>query len=68
VAKVLSFGETIGTFVKHDLLDGELVWDLIWVEGIWPKVSRHVFAAREEEHEPRLYENFEALVKVAARA
>jgi len=62
VARVLAFGEAVGTLVKHDLLDAELVWDFLWVEGIWTKVSRHALAAREAEHEPRLYENFEALV------
>ena len=66
VAKVLSFGETLGTFVKHGVLDRELVVDLVWVEGLWRKVRRHALAAREEEHEPRLYEHFEALVGVTA--
>jgi hypothetical protein len=67
VAKVLSFGETVGTLVKHELLDAELVWDLLWIEGIWSKVRRHAVAAREEENEPRLYENFEALVTKSAQ-
>jgi len=67
VARVLAFGEAVGTLVKHDLLDAELVWDFLWVEGIWTKVSRHALAAREAEHEPRLYENFEALVAKTAR-
>jgi hypothetical protein len=61
VGKVLAFGETLGTFVKHDLLDAELVADLLWIEGLWAKVSHHALAVRDEEHEPRMYENFEAL-------
>lgn len=61
VGKVLSYGEGIGTFVKHGLLDAELVCDFLWVEGIWAKVRHHVLAVRAEENEPRLYENFEAL-------
>jgi hypothetical protein len=68
IGKVLTYGEAIGTFVKHDLLDGELVRDLIWVEGIWERVRTHALAVREEEHEPRLYENFEALVARSATA
>src|SRR3974390_927772 len=60
IGKVLSYGEAIGTFVKHGLLDADLVTDLIWVTGIWERVRPHALAVREEEHEPRLYENFEA--------
>jgi hypothetical protein len=63
VGKVLTFGETIATLVKHGTLDRGLLVDLLWVEGIWAKVESHARQAREREHEPRLYENFEALVK-----
>jgi hypothetical protein len=66
VAKALTFGETIATLVKHDLLDGDLVKDMIWVDGIWARVSGHALAAREKEGEPRLYENFEAFAAVPA--
>lgn len=62
IGKVLTFGETVGTLVKHDLLDRELVMDLLWVEGIWVKVAPQAKAARQRFGEPRLYENFEALV------
>jgi hypothetical protein len=62
VERTLSFCETVGTFVKQQLLDADLVRDLIWIEGIWAKVGRHALAAREHENEPRLYENFESLV------
>jgi hypothetical protein len=67
VAKVLGYGEAIATFVKHDLLDAELVCDLIWVEGLWARTSRHALAVRNEANEPRLYENFEALVEMTAK-
>lgn len=63
VAKVLGYFETVATFVKRGVLDGDLVRDLVWVEGVWSKVSKHALAAREYEHEPRLYENFELLIK-----
>jgi hypothetical protein len=66
-SKVLMFGEAIGTLVKHDLLDGPLVRDLIWVEGIWARVKDHALKARANEGEPRLYENFELLATSAAR-
>jgi hypothetical protein len=49
--------------VKHGLLDRGLVVDFLWVEGIWARVEPHARQAREHANEPRLYENFEALVK-----
>jgi hypothetical protein len=63
VGKILTFGEALGTMVKQGLLNRELVVDLLWVEGIWARVEPHAHKARESDREPRLYENFEALVK-----
>lgn len=61
VQSVLALGETIGTFVKQGVLDGGLVHDLLWVEGMWAKVGPAALRAREALGEQRLYENFEAL-------
>ncbi|MGO9458353.1 MAG: hypothetical protein ACLP62_15115 [Acidimicrobiales bacterium] len=61
VRKMLGFGETIGTLVKHDLLDRELVLDLWWIDGMWARVGPPAKAQRDKMGEPRLYENFEAL-------
>jgi hypothetical protein len=63
VGKVLTFGEALATMVKHGLLDRALVVDLLWVEGIWSRVEPHALRSREHSGEPRLFENFEALVK-----
>ncbi len=62
VEKVLFFGETVGALVKHGLLDRDLLVDIFWIDGMWSKVGQHALKAREHEGEPRLYENFEALV------
>ena len=62
VRKMLSFGETIATLVKHDVLDTALVRDLWWVDGMWARVGPAARRERERLSEPRLYENFEALV------
>lgn len=62
VGKALFFGETVGTLVKHGLIDRDLMLDLLWLEGIWARVGPHAKVARERDGEPRLYENFEALV------
>jgi hypothetical protein len=62
IATVLSFGETAGAFVKHGVLDRELLRDVLWVDGIWRQVGPHARRAREIEGQPSLYENLEALV------
>jgi hypothetical protein len=64
---ILTFGEMVGTMVKHDVLNRELLLDFLWVDGIWPKVSRHALAVRESANEPRLYEHFEALASPSVR-
>ncbi len=61
VRKVLTFGETVGTLVKHNLLDWDLVSDLFWIDGLWSKVEAHAKYARQDSGEPRLYEHFESL-------
>jgi hypothetical protein len=61
VQTILTMGETIGTLVKHNVLDREFITDLIWVDGIWSRVAPAAIRAREKFGEPRLYENFEAL-------
>jgi hypothetical protein len=61
VRTVLTFGETIGTLVKNDLLNRDLILDWLWVAGLWAKVGPAVGRVREGSGEPRLYENFEAL-------
>lgn len=61
VRVVLNFGETVGTLVKNDLLDRELVLDWIWVAALWERVGPAVQRDREKYGQPRLGENFEAL-------
>ena len=65
VRKVLTFGETVGTFVKQGVLDSDIVNDLWALQLSWRKVRRAALLAREEAEEPRLFENFEALVREA---
>jgi hypothetical protein len=63
VSTILMFGESIGTLTKHDLLSTELVNDWLWVEGLWARVGPAALKVREKMGEPRLYENFQALVE-----
>ena len=61
VQKILMFNETIGTLVKNGLLNRELVYDWLWVEGSWIKVGPAAERARDKAGVPELFENFEAL-------
>jgi hypothetical protein len=61
VRTALMFGESVGTLVKHGLLNAELVRDWLWVDGVWSRVGPAAVRQREKLGEPRLYENFEAL-------
>jgi Domain of unknown function (DUF4760) len=65
VRTVLMFGESVGALVKHNVLDRDLIRDIYWFDGVWERVKFHALAAREQEHEPSLYENFERLVSTA---
>jgi hypothetical protein len=60
-SKVLRFGETLGTLVKHNVLDWDLLSDLIWIEGWWDLVKSHAMHAREVTGDAKMYEHFEAL-------
>lgn len=53
--------EMLGTFVKHGVLNEELVLDLVWVQGVWSGCAGICTDLRARAGEPRLYENFEWL-------
>ena len=66
VRTILAYGETIGTLVKHDVLDRALVLDWLWVSGLWERVGPAAVRAREQLGSDALYENFEALAQAQA--
>ncbi len=61
VAKLLEFGEGVGTLCKHDLLERGLAHDMWAFSLIWGRLEPAARRARERFKEPRLFENFEAL-------
>ena len=63
VQTVLGFTETLVTRVKHDLLNRDLVYDWLWIRGMWDRVGPAALRAREKAGVPQLYENFEALAQ-----
>jgi hypothetical protein len=65
VRKVLEFGEVVGTLVKQNVLNKDLVLDLWWAAGAWERVRVAAEHERERLGEPRLHENFQALAESA---
>jgi hypothetical protein len=61
IQTMLMFYETIGTLVRNELLDRELVYDWLWVEGVWGRVGPAAKRAREKAGVSQLFENFESL-------
>lgn len=61
VARLLNWGETIGTLTKNGLLDTDLVLDWLWVAGTWARVGPAARKMRDKHGVAGLYENFEAL-------
>jgi hypothetical protein len=63
VQTILVFHETVGTLVKNDLFDRDLVLDWLWVAGAWDRVSKAALESRAAAGVPELWENFEALAE-----
>jgi hypothetical protein len=55
--------ETVGTLYKHHLLNHELLFDWLSVEGSWERVKRFAIGMRKDSKIPALWENFELLAK-----
>ena len=63
VHTLLLFNETVGTLVKNGLFNRDLVYDWLWVSGVWARVGPAAKRARDETGAAELYENFEALAE-----
>jgi hypothetical protein len=61
ILNVLKWYETVGTLVKQGLLDRGLVYDLLWVSGMWDLSRGIAIGQRGQVGEPAIWENFEAL-------
>jgi hypothetical protein len=66
---ILTVFEELGTYVKHDLLDAEIVLDLnsAFIKQSWRSLEEIVRLIRQEGEDNRFYENFEYLYKEAMR-
>jgi hypothetical protein len=62
VEAVLAWNETVGTLVKQGLLNRDLVYDWLWVAGMWDRCKNIALGERAETI-PQMWENFEALAE-----
>jgi len=66
ISQICGWYETIGTLYKHGLLNEELLFDWLWVAGVWNRVKSFALGLREQTGVAALYENFEAMAKAQA--
>ncbi len=66
VFRVLYYCETIGSLTKNGLLDTELLFDWLWVAGVWERVGPAAIRHREKFGQPDLWINFEELAQQQA--
>ncbi len=59
--------ETIGTLWKHRLINEDLLFDWLWVTGVWDRMKGFVLGGRRELNEPALGENFQKMANAQAR-
>jgi hypothetical protein len=64
VGGVAAWYETIGTLWKHGLINEELLFDWLYVMGMWERLKPILLAMRE--FTPQLWENFEAMAETQA--
>ncbi len=61
---VLTYLETVGALWKHELLNEDLLFDWLWVTGIWERVKG---LARQEFGASHLWEHVEAMAQAQER-
>jgi hypothetical protein len=57
--------ETIATIWKHGLVDERLLFDWLYVAGMWERLKPVLVAMRDTT--PQLWENFEAMAEAQSR-
>ncbi len=59
--------ETIGTLWKNKLLNEDLLFDWMWVTGVWDRIKGFVLGERRAAKESALGENFQKMAAAQAR-
>ena|SRR5712691_8304863 len=68
VSSLAAWHETVATLWKRGLISEELLFDWLWVAGVWDKVKGILLAMREQAGTPQLWENFEAMAEAQVGA
>jgi hypothetical protein len=65
VSGLAGWYETVATLWKHNLLDEALLFDWLYVTGMWERLKPILMEMRKST--PQLWENFEALAEAQSR-
>ena len=63
VSSVAAWHETVATLWKRGLVNEELLFDWLWVRGIWERMKDVLIVMRERSDTSRLWENFQAMAE-----
>ena len=66
VSGLASWYETVGSLWKHGLLNEELLFDWLYVSGVWERLKPILVAMRSST--PLLWENFEKMAEAQSLA
>ena len=66
INSICSWYETVGTLYKHGLINEDLLFDWLWVAGVWNRLQGFALGLREQAGVAAIYENFEAMAKAQA--
>jgi hypothetical protein len=64
---ILNYMETIGALWKHALLNEELLFDWLWVSGVWERVKGLALSQRQEHGNVHPWEHTEAMARAQDR-
>ena len=68
VTSLAGWHETIATLWKRGLVSEDLLFDWLWVAGMWDRLQGILLAMRERSGTTRLWENFEAMAEAQVGA
>src|SRR6266536_1367642 len=68
VGGMAGWHETVATLWKRGLVSEELLFDWVWVAGVWEKLKGILLAMREQSGTSQLWENFEAMAAAQVAA
>jgi hypothetical protein len=68
VSSVAGWHETVATLWKRGLVSEELLFDWIWVAGIWDKLKDILITMRAGSGTAQLWANFEAMAEAQVTA